>query len=92
VPYDDWTDALFGVRLSEVFGWHRNHFDRLVHTAYGSCFGAVVFGHLHRVRDWRPRWAAIAAVAIAGLRAARHRPVEPTPDGPVDLVGGYASA
>lgn len=37
VPYDDWTDALLGVRLSDVFGWQRNHFDRLVHFAYGLC-------------------------------------------------------
>lgn len=37
VPYDDWTSALFGFRLSEVFGWQRNHFDRLVHFAYGLC-------------------------------------------------------
>jgi putative membrane protein len=37
VPYDDWTDALLGVRLSELFGWERNHFDRLVHFAYGLC-------------------------------------------------------
>jgi putative membrane protein len=37
VPYDDWTDALSGFRLSDVFGWQRNHFDRLVHFAYGLC-------------------------------------------------------
>ncbi len=37
VPYDDWTQALFGFRLSDVFGWHRNHFDRLVHFTYGLC-------------------------------------------------------
>jgi putative membrane protein len=37
VPYDDWTDWLLGVRLSEVFDWRRNHFDRLVHFAYGLC-------------------------------------------------------
>jgi putative membrane protein len=37
VPYDDWTDALLGIRLSDVFGWQRNHFDRLVHFAYGLC-------------------------------------------------------
>ena len=35
VPYDDWTEALFGVRLSDVFGWHRNHYDRLVHVSFG---------------------------------------------------------
>lgn len=37
VPYDDWTDALLGVRLSDVFDWQRNHFDRLVHFSYGLC-------------------------------------------------------
>ncbi len=37
VPYDEWTDTLFGFRLSDVFGWERNHFDRLVHFAYGLC-------------------------------------------------------
>jgi putative membrane protein len=37
VPYDDWTDALLGIRLTDVFGWQRNHFDRLVHFAYGLC-------------------------------------------------------
>jgi putative membrane protein len=42
VPYDDWTDALFGVRLSEAFSWDRNHFDRLVHFAYGVCLTAVL--------------------------------------------------
>jgi putative membrane protein len=37
VPYDDWTDTLLGVRLTDVFGWQRNNFDRLVHFAYGLC-------------------------------------------------------
>lgn len=42
VPYDDWTDALFGLRLSEAFSSERNHFDRLVHFAYGVCLTAVL--------------------------------------------------
>jgi putative membrane protein len=42
VPYDDWTDAVFGVRLSEAFSWERNHFDRLVHFAYGVCLTAML--------------------------------------------------
>jgi putative membrane protein len=43
VPYDDWTQALFGFRLNESLGWERNTFDRLVHLAYGLCFGPVLF-------------------------------------------------
>jgi putative membrane protein len=57
VPYDDWTDALFGFRLNDALGWHRNNFDRLVHLAYGMCLGPVIF--------WaspKRRWAALVAV------------------------------
>jgi putative membrane protein len=43
VPYDDWTQALFGFRLNEALGWERNNFDRLVHLSYGLCFGPVFF-------------------------------------------------
>lgn len=35
VPYEDWTRSLFGVGLNEWLGWERNHFDRLVHLAFG---------------------------------------------------------
>jgi len=35
VPYDDAAHAVIGVRLSKLFGWARNHYDRLVHFAYG---------------------------------------------------------
>ncbi|WP_166664114.1 DUF2238 domain-containing protein [Actinophytocola oryzae] len=40
---------MFGVRLSEVFGWHRHHFDRLVHFAYGLC--ATMVPRLGAVRS-----------------------------------------
>ena len=46
VPYDDWTDALFGFRVNDLFGWQRNNFDRLVHLTYGLCFGPVLFTRL----------------------------------------------
>jgi putative membrane protein len=45
VPYDDWSNALFGFRLSDVFSWHRNHFDRLVHFTYGVCLTGVLYRH-----------------------------------------------
>ncbi len=38
VPYDDWWQALTGQTLSEVTGWQRNHYDRLVHLCYGCCW------------------------------------------------------
>lgn len=35
VPYDEWSRAMFGQSVSETFGWERNHYDRLVHVAFG---------------------------------------------------------
>lgn len=35
VPYDSWTETLFGVSLSDAFSFERNHYDRLVHFSYG---------------------------------------------------------
>lgn len=34
-PYDDWTEAISGVRISDLLGFQRNHFDRLVHFCWG---------------------------------------------------------
>jgi putative membrane protein len=35
VPYDALAEALAGRTLTETFGFARNHYDRLVHFAYG---------------------------------------------------------
>lgn len=35
VPYDDWARALTGGTISGAFGWTRNHYDRLIHAAFG---------------------------------------------------------
>ena len=42
VPYDVWTDKLLGVRLSEIFGFQRNHYDRVVHFSYGLLLAVPV--------------------------------------------------
>jgi putative membrane protein len=43
VPYDDWTQLVFGVSLNDLFGWQRNMYDRLVHFSYGLLlFSAMV--------------------------------------------------
>ena len=36
VPYDEWARALTGGTVNELFGWERNHYDRLVHFLYGA--------------------------------------------------------
>jgi putative membrane protein len=41
-PYDDLTEALFGVNITEHFGFKRNHYDRLVHFSYGLLMAVPV--------------------------------------------------
>lgn len=43
VPYDDWTLQIFGIRLSELMGWQRNMYDRLVHFSYGLLMFGLMF-------------------------------------------------
>ncbi len=43
VPYDDWIQQVFAIRLSELFGWQRNMYDRLVHFSYGLLLFGLMF-------------------------------------------------
>jgi len=43
VPYDEWTQCLFGFSVTDTFGFERNHFDRLVHFAFGLLFTRPVW-------------------------------------------------
>jgi len=43
VPYDDWTQSLFGFKLNDIFGWQRNMYDRLVHFSYGLLLFATMY-------------------------------------------------
>ncbi len=55
VPYEQWLQALFGWSPAATFGWHRNHFDRLIHFMYGACFTPAAWHWL------RQRWPLSAA-------------------------------
>lgn len=56
VPYDAWFERWTGETLSARFGFERNHFDRLVHFAYGLLL-AYPFRELFvRVADVRGFW------------------------------------
>jgi len=35
VPYDQWFQMLTGNTLNSVFGFERNHYDRVIHFSYG---------------------------------------------------------
>ena len=56
VPYDAWSEALLGVRLNDLFGLERNHFDRLVHFSYGLLLAYPMRELFLRVADARGFW------------------------------------
>lgn len=56
VPYDAWCRSLLGWSPQVAFGWTRNHFDRLVHFAYG----------LLMFRPFRLSWGRLARSHGAG--------------------------
>lgn len=63
VPYDDWARVLTGTSLSDAMGWSRNHYDRLVHFAFGA-LSVVPVAEI--ARGWgglSPRGAALTVLA-----------------------------
>ena len=56
VPYDAWSEALLGVRLNDLLGLERNHFDRLVHFSYGLLLAYPMREVFLRVADARGFW------------------------------------
>ena len=57
VPYDQWWQSLTGHTLNSVFGWQRNHFDRLVHFCYGLLLVYPIREFFLRVVEVRGFWA-----------------------------------
>jgi putative membrane protein len=56
VPYDAAWSALTGSTLNEHFGWTRNHFDRVVHLAYGLLLAYPIRELFLRVAGARGFW------------------------------------
>jgi putative membrane protein len=64
VPYDDWSRALFDVPVGDTFGWTRNHFDRLVHFAFGLCAIIPVAEWMTRYRSAGRNGATVAGIGF----------------------------
>jgi putative membrane protein len=69
VPYEAWCDALVGAGPREWFGWERNHYDRLVHFAFGLLMTyplaetAKRYGKMTAVMSLVLAWLAVAGVS-----------------------------
>ncbi|MEK6825881.1 MAG: DUF2238 domain-containing protein [Nanoarchaeota archaeon] len=56
VPYDDWSKSLFGITITEIFGFTRNHYDRLVHFSFGLLLAYPVREFFIRIVAARGFW------------------------------------
>lgn len=65
VPYDAWFAALTGGTLEGALGLERNHFDRLVHLAFGLLLTQPIREVLMRTSPLRGRWTYWLAVAVS---------------------------
>jgi putative membrane protein len=61
VPYDEWMRSLFSTDISTLFGFERNHYDRLVHL----CFGLIMVYPMREVVMRYFRLGPIAGLVIA---------------------------
>lgn len=64
VPYNGWTEQLFGRSLNDLLGWQRNHFDRLVHALFGLLLMPLLCEWLGQSSGVSPRWQYLFAISI----------------------------
>ncbi|MBE9555178.1 MAG: DUF2238 domain-containing protein [Proteobacteria bacterium] len=85
VPYNEWTQALFGRSLNEAMGWERNHFDRLVHFCYGLLLAYPIREVFLRVANVRGFWGYFLPLDVAMSTSMAYELVE---WGAAALLGG----
>jgi putative membrane protein len=76
VPYDDWTQKLFGFRVTDQFGFERNHYDRLVHFAFGFLFVYPLCRLLEEHTALARRWTMALAVCVVLAASAVYEIIE----------------
>lgn len=76
VPYDAWSRALTGRSINGAFGWERNHYDRLVHFAYGLLLVHPIRDVLVRVAGVRGVWAYYLPFAVTSSSSADYELLE----------------
>ncbi len=61
VPYDDWSEQLIGYRITDRFGFTRNHYDRLVHLLFGLLLVVPAWRFSQRFVGTTACWGAVFA-------------------------------
>lgn len=76
VPYDAWWQALTGHALNPLFGWERNHFDRLVHFCYGLLLAYPLREVFLRVAQARGFWGYFLPLDVTLSTSALYELIE----------------
>jgi putative membrane protein len=76
VPYDTWLDRAMGATLSERLGLQRNHYDRLIHFAYGMLVLLPVIELLRSVAPPRGVWRYLLPVLFILSNSAIYELIE----------------
>jgi putative membrane protein len=76
VPYDDWLAAATGLRLDEMFGFERNHFDRLEHFLHGLLLTFPIRAAIAQWTSARGQWSYLLAAGMVMLLSATYEILE----------------
>jgi putative membrane protein len=76
VPYDQWWQALTGHTFNSLFGWERNHFDRLVHFAYGLLLAYPIREFFLRIVEVKGFWAYFLPLDVTLSTSAQYELIE----------------
>jgi len=63
VPYENWTGAI-GFSINDIFGFTRNHYDRLVHFSFGLLFAYPMREFFIRIGGAKGAWSYYLPVEL----------------------------
>jgi putative membrane protein len=75
-PYDEVSRALTGRSLNGLFGWKRNHYDRLVHFSYGFLLVYPIRQILIQLAGVRGIWGYYLPFAVTSSSSADYELIE----------------
>jgi putative membrane protein len=76
VPYNAWWQALTGHSFNSLFGWERNHFDRLVHFSYGLLLAYPIREFFLRIVEVRGFWGYFLPLDVTLSTSALYELIE----------------
>jgi putative membrane protein len=84
-PYDEWFQTVFGFSLDEAMNFERNHYDRMIHFAYGLLLAYPLRELFIRIANVKGFWGYFFPLVITISSSAIYEMVE---WGAAEIFGG----